>query len=91
MAERTERNTMNRGEARDESAQEHRSRQSAREVADWETALETARKQDHSAGTADPDRANAGAIVSRALRAEKSSGQSTRAEHRKPNSTASER
>jgi CheY-like chemotaxis protein len=51
-------------------------RQCAREVAEWETALATARKQDHSDGTADADRANAGAMVSRAHRAEKSSGQS---------------
>jgi hypothetical protein len=60
----------------DESAGEQRSRQSAREVTEWETAFAAARKQGASAEPIDADRANPGAVVSRAHRAEKSSGQS---------------
>jgi hypothetical protein len=87
----TDRDRMKPGEARDESAEERRTRQSAREVAEWETALAAARKRDHSHGTADPDRANAGAVVSRAHRAEKSSGQSPGATRRGPTPTRSDR
>jgi hypothetical protein len=68
-----ERETTKRDEA-DESAEEHRSRQSAREVTEWEAAFAAAREHGAPAGPADPDRANAGAMVSRAHRAEKSSG-----------------
>jgi hypothetical protein len=70
-----ERETTRRDEA-DEPAEDHRARRSAREVTDWETALDVARRQGASAEPADADRANAGAVVSRAHRAEKSSGQS---------------
>ena len=86
-----ERDTMNRGEADDLSSEEHRTRQSAREVAEWETAFAAARKQGGSDETADADRANAGAMVSRAHRAEKNSGQSPGAACRGPTTTRSER
>jgi hypothetical protein len=86
-----ERDTMNRGEADDLSSEEHRTRQSAREVAEWETAFAAARKQGRSDGTADANRANGGAIVPRAHRAEKSSGQPPGAARRGPTSTRSER
>ena len=64
-----------------ESAEEHRSRQSAREVTEWETAFAAAKEQGvpPAPAPADPDRANAGAAVSRAHRAEKSSGRSRNA------------
>ena len=86
-----ERDTMDRDEAGDESAEERRTRQSAREVAEWETAFAAARKQDHSDAPADADRANPGAMVSRAHRAEKNSGQSPGAACRGPTTTRSER
>ena len=89
-----ERDTVKRGgagDAGDESADERRIRRSAREVAEWETALAAARKQDPSDGTADADRANAGAVVSRAHRAEKSSGQMPGAARQGTPSTRSER
>ena len=54
-----------------ESADERRSRQSAREVAEWEAALAAGKAHDGAARPADTDRANAGAVVSRAHRAEK--------------------
>ncbi len=54
-----------------ESADERRSRQSAREVAEWEAALAAGKAHDGAARPADRDRANAGAAVSRAHRAEK--------------------
>ncbi len=54
-----------------ESAEERRSRQSAREVAEWEHALSAGRADGNSAAPADRDRAKAGAVVSRAHRAEK--------------------
>jgi hypothetical protein len=54
-----------------ESAEERRSRQSAREVAEWEAALAAGKAPDGAARPADRDRANAGAVVSRAHRAEK--------------------
>jgi hypothetical protein len=53
-----------------ESPEERLSRQSAREVAEWEAAL-AAGKADGTAQRPDADRANAGAMVSRAHRAEK--------------------
>jgi hypothetical protein len=86
-----ERDTMKRREADDQSAEERRTRQSAREVAEWETALDAARKQDRSDSTADADQANAGAMVSRAHRAEKGSGQSPSAARPGHTSTRSER
>jgi hypothetical protein len=54
-----------------ESEHERRSRRSAREVAEWEAALATGKAHDDQARPADSDRANAGAIVARAHRAEK--------------------
>jgi hypothetical protein len=63
----------------EESAEERRSRQSAREVTEWETAFAAGKEQGAPAGPADADRANAGAIVSRAHRAEKRSGGSRNA------------
>jgi hypothetical protein len=63
----------------DESAEERRNRQSAREVAAWEAAFATAKEQSSPARPADADRANAGAMVSRAHRAEKSGGGSRNA------------
>jgi len=54
-----------------ESAEERWSRQSAREVAEWEAALAAGKADGSPAGPADADRANAGAMVSRAHRAEK--------------------
>lgn len=54
-----------------ESAEERRSRQSAREVADWDAALAAGKADGRVARAADADRANAGAIVSRAHRADK--------------------
>ena len=86
-----ERDTMNPGEAGDESAEERRALQAGREVAEWETAFAAAREQGRSDGTADANRANAGAIVPRAHRAEKSSGQPPGAARRGPTSTRSER
>jgi hypothetical protein len=62
-----------------ESADERRNRESAREVAEWETAFAAAKEQGALAGPPDADRANAGAMVSRAHRAEKSSGGSPNA------------
>jgi hypothetical protein len=55
-----------------ESAQERWSRQSAREVAEWEAALAAGKADGSPESPADADRANAGAMVSRAHRAEKS-------------------
>jgi hypothetical protein len=60
----------------DESAEERRDRQSAREVSAWEAAFATAKEQGNPARPVDADRANAGAMVSRAHRAEKTSGSS---------------
>jgi hypothetical protein len=60
----------------DESAEERRNLQSAREVSAWEAAFATAKEQGSSARPVDADRANAGAMVSRAHRAEKTSGSS---------------
>jgi hypothetical protein len=73
-----ERETTKRDEA-DESTTERGSRQSAREVAEWETAFAAANEHGALAESADADRANAGAMVSRAHRAEKSSGGSRNA------------
>jgi hypothetical protein len=56
-----------------ESAEERRSRQAAREVAEWEAALAASRADGSPGGPVDADRANAGAMVSRAHRAEKTS------------------
>ena len=61
-----------------ESAEERRSRQSAREVAEWEDALTTGRADGSSAAPADRDRALAGAVVSRAHRAEKTTARPPR-------------
>jgi hypothetical protein len=54
-----------------ESAEERRLRQSAREVAEWEEAFAAGKARGGPARAADRDRANAGAVVSRAHRAEK--------------------
>ena len=54
-----------------ESAEERRGRQSAREVAEWEAALAAGKAPDGAARPAGRDHANAGAVVSRAHRAEK--------------------
>jgi hypothetical protein len=62
-----------------ESAEGRRNREWAREVAEWETAFAAAKVQRALAGPVDGDRANAGAMVSRAHRAEKSSGDSREA------------
>jgi hypothetical protein len=67
-----ERETTKRDEA-DEFAGERRRRESAREVSEWETAFAAAKEQGSLAGPPDADRANAGAMVSRAHRAEKRS------------------
>jgi hypothetical protein len=58
----------------DESAEARRERQSAREVAEWEAAFRAPRTEPRTEPVADADRANAGAVVSRAHRAEKASG-----------------
>ena len=58
-----------------ESAEERRSRQSAREVAEWEAAFAAGKAHDGPPRPADRDRANAGAVVSRAHRAEKTTVQ----------------
>ena len=50
---------------------EERSRRSAREVAEWEADLAAGKPDGNSAPPDDADRANAGAMVSRAHRAEK--------------------
>ncbi len=71
----SDRETTTHDEA-DESAEERRNRQSAREVGAWEAAFATATEQGSPAQAADADRANAGALVSRAHRAEKTSGSS---------------
>jgi hypothetical protein len=63
-------------DAAEESAEERRNRQSAREVAAWEAAFATAKEQSSPAPPADADRANAGAVVSRAHREEKLSARS---------------
>ena len=54
-----------------ESAEERRRRQSAREVVEWEAAFAAGKAQGRPARRATADRANAGAMVSRAHRAEK--------------------
>jgi hypothetical protein len=54
-----------------ESPEDRRSRQSAREVAEWEAALAAGKADGSPVGPPDADRANAGAMVSRAHRAEK--------------------
>jgi hypothetical protein len=54
-----------------ESSEERRTRQSAREVAEWEADLAAGKVDGGPAQAADADRANAGAMVSRAHRAEK--------------------
>lgn len=59
------------GEEAPESTEERRTRQSAREVAEWEAALAAGKAGGSIARAADADRANAGAMVSRAHRAEK--------------------
>ncbi|MFN2563854.1 MAG: hypothetical protein ABR499_02425 [Gemmatimonadaceae bacterium] len=69
----SDRETTKHDEA-DESAEDRRSRRSAREVAEWEAALASGKEQGSPARPADADHANAGAIVSRAHRAEKDSG-----------------
>ena len=56
-----------------ESAEERRSRQSTREVAEWEADLAAGKADGAPAQAADADSANAGAMVSRAHRAEKTS------------------
>jgi hypothetical protein len=56
-----------------ESMEERRSRQAAREVAEWDAALAAGQADGGQARAADEDRANAGAMVSRAHRAEKTS------------------
>jgi hypothetical protein len=71
----SDRETTTHDEA-DESAEERRNRQSAREVGAWEAAFATAKDQGSRARPADADRANAGAMVSRAQRAEKTSARS---------------
>ena len=58
-------------EKAEDSAEERRSRQSAREVAEWEAAFASAKAHGSPARAANVDRANAGAMVSRAHRAEK--------------------
>ena len=65
--------TTTRDEA-DESPEGRRTRQSARDVADWEAAFAAGKQQSGVARPGDADSANAGAIVSRAHRAEKGSG-----------------
>ena len=63
-------------EASEESAEERRGRESAREVTEWETAFAAAKNaKNHGEATQPPDAdlANAGAMVSRAHRAEKNS------------------
>jgi len=59
---------------RDESPEERRERQSARQVAEWEAAFHAPRAEPGADPGPDPDRANAGAMVSRAHRAEQMSG-----------------
>jgi hypothetical protein len=61
---------------RAESAEERRARQAAENVATWEAAFAATRAQTGAASERDPDRANAGALVSRAHREEKTSGSS---------------
>jgi hypothetical protein len=61
----------------EESAQAARERRSAREVAEWEAALRASKAAAVTPSTAGADSANAGALVSRAHRAEKTSGHST--------------
>jgi hypothetical protein len=56
------------------SADERRARQSADDVATWEAALAAGRAQTSAPSEGEPDRANAGALVSRAHREEKTSG-----------------
>jgi hypothetical protein len=58
-------------DAAEAAAEERRSRKSAREVVEWETAFAAAKKQGDATPRAAVDRANAGAMVSRAHRAEK--------------------
>ncbi len=65
---------MSRRGNRDESADALRERQSAREVAEWEAAFRAPRPDPAPPPTMADDRANAGAVVSRAHRAEKTSG-----------------
>jgi hypothetical protein len=55
----------------DESVEDRRSRKSAREVVEWETAFAAAKEQGKAQRATGSDHANAGAIVSRAHRAEK--------------------
>ncbi len=74
----------------DEAAEARRSRQSAREVTEWETAFAAAKRQGAFAETANADRANAGALVSRSHRAEKSSGPSPGAARPEHTSTRNE-
>jgi hypothetical protein len=56
------------------SAEERRARQSAEDVAKWEAAFAAARAKTAAPSEGEPDRANAGALVSRAHREEKTSG-----------------
>ena len=60
----------------EESADAIRERRSAEEVAEWEAAFHAPRAAPGDVSTADRDSANAGAMVSRAHRAEKNSGHS---------------
>jgi hypothetical protein len=71
----SDRETTTHDEA-DESAEERRHRQSAREVGAWEAAFATAKDQGNPAWPADADRASADATLSRAHRAEKTSARS---------------
>ena len=64
----------------DESAEARRERQSAREVAEWEAAFRASRTEPGTEPEPDADRANAGAMVSRAHRAEKESVRSDQTE-----------
>ena len=58
-----------------ESAHALRERRSAQQVAEWEAAFRAATSTGGASATTGDDSANAGAIVSRAHRAEKKSGE----------------
>ena len=60
-----------------ESAESNRERQSAREVAMWEAAFAAATDRGSAPPADDADQANAGAMVSRAHRAEKASARTS--------------
>lgn len=62
-----------------ESPEERRTRQAADDVAAWDAAFAAAKARSDAPSNEEPDRANAGALVSRAHREEKTSGSSPHA------------